>query len=212
MRRKRGRLLLAAGALCLLAAVGLTGWNLWEQNRAERSAQAAAEALAVQLTGLPEEPEPEKPEELDPNRPMPVIEAEGQAYIGLLEIPALSRTLPVLADWSEAALETAPCRYRGSLYLGDLIIAGHNYRSHFGSLSWLSPGDAVYFTDGTGTRYSFVVDALETVPGTDFTGMKAGVWDLTLFTCTWGGGSRLAVRCVLDGEAPVDAEGEAVVG
>ena len=57
-----------------------------------------------------------------------------------------------------------------------------------------------------------MVDALETVPGTDFTGMKAGVWDLTLFTCTWGGGSRLAVRCVLDGEAPVDAEGEAVVG
>ena len=172
-KRRLALLLTAALCICTLPGCGQSGDGL---------------TLSVCVGG--------EPEELDPNRPMPVIEAEGQAYIGLLEIPALSRTLPVLADWSEAALETAPCRYQGSLYLGDLIIAGHNYRSHFGPLQRLESGDQVYFTDCGGERFSFVVDTLETVAGVDFEGMESGEWDLTLFTCTWGGQSRLAVRCL----------------
>lgn len=191
MRRKKGNFLLLAGAVCLLAALGLVGWNQWEQARAEESAQAAAEQLVEKLAQTPQEPE-----EPDPNRPMPVVEVDGLEYIGLLEIPALDRTLPVLAEWSEEDAKTAPCRYQGSLYQGDLIIAGHNYRSHFGPLQRLTPGDLVYFTDGEGEKYTFVVDLLETVPGTDFEGMESGEWDLTLFTCTWGGQSRLAVRCL----------------
>ncbi len=182
---------MGAGLLCLAAALGLCLWNLWDQARAERAAQAAAEQLSEQLSQAAQEPE-----EPDPNRPMPTVEVDGLAYIGLLEIPALERSLPVLAEWSEAALETAPCRYQGSLYLGDLIIAGHNYRSHFGPLQRLESGDQVYFTDCGGERFSFVVDTLETVAGVDFEGMESGEWDLTLFTCTWGGQSRLAVRCL----------------
>ena len=194
MTRRKGGLLLLAGAVYLLAALGLTGWNLYEQARAGETAQAAAEQLVEKLVETPEEPE--EPEEPDPNRPMPVVEVDGLTYIGLLEIPALERTLPVLSEWSEANAKTAPCRYQGSLYQGDLIIAGHNYRSHFGPLQRLAPGDFVYFTDGEGEKYTFVVDTLETVPGTDFEGMESGEWDLTLFTCTWGGQSRLAVRCL----------------
>ena len=203
MARRKGGLLLLAGAVCLLAALGLTGWNLYEQTRAGETAQAAAEQLVEKLVETPEEPE--KPEEPDPNRPMPVVEVDGLAYIGLLEIPALERTLPVLSEWSEANAKTAPCRYQGSLYQGDLIIAGHNYRSHFGPLQRLAPGDFVYFTDGEGEKYTFVVDTLETVPGTDFEGMESGEWDLTLFTCTWGGQSRLAVRCLEADSGQVEA-------
>lgn len=195
MKTKRGMGLLLAGALCLLAALGLTGWNLWDQARADRSTQTAAAQLEQQL---PQQTEDDQ--DSDPNRPMPEVEVDGRSYIGLLEIPALGRTLPVLSQWSEQDLKIAPCRYQGSLYQGNLIIAGHNYRSHFGGFSRLEIGSPIYFTDGEGTRYAFTVDALETIPGGDIEGMESGKWDLTLFTCTWGGQSRLAVRCLAQPE------------
>ena len=81
MTRRKGGLLLLAGAVCLLAALGLTGWNLYEQARAGETAQAAAEQLVEKLVETPEEPE--EPEEPDPNRPMPVVEVDGLTYIGL---------------------------------------------------------------------------------------------------------------------------------
>ena len=192
-RRNKGGVLLLGGLLCLTAALCFCLWNLREQMRAERAAQEARIQLSEQLS-----PRMKVQEEVsDPDRSMPVVEVDGQQYIGLLEIPALDRTLPVQSEWSDTALETAPCRYQGSLYREDLIIAGHNYRSHFGTLSRLEPGDFIYFTDGEGIRYTFEVDALETLLGTDFAGMESGDWDLTLFTCTWGGQNRLAVRCVV---------------
>ena len=206
-RRQRNMIWIIAAVAVIAAALGAAAWYLLRTPDSGRQPvhdglQDVPEAPEIQ----PEEPleqdpaavagEPEKPEEPDPNRPMPVVEVDGLAYIGLLEIPALERTLPVLSEWSEANAKTAPCRYQGSLYQGDLIIAGHNYRSHFGPLQRLAPGDFVYFTDGEGEKYTFVVDTLETVPGTDFEGMESGEWDLTLFTCTWGGQSRLAVRCL----------------
>ena len=33
------------------------------------------------------------------------------------------------------------------------------------------------------------------LPGTAVEDMELGIWDLTLFTCTYGGRSRIAVRC-----------------
>ena len=53
------------------------------------------------------------------------------ACIGILEIPALDLNL-VISSWSYSSLRLAPCRYSGSAYKGDLVIAAHNYQSHFG--------------------------------------------------------------------------------
>ena len=195
MTRRKGGLLLLAGAVCLLAALGLTGWNLYEQARAGETAQAAAEQLVEKLVETPEEPE--EPEEPDPNRPMPVVEVDGLTYIGLLEIPALERTLPVLSEWSEANAKTAPCRYQGSLYQGDLIIAGHNYRSHFAHLNQLAAGAEVRFRDLDGNVWTYTVAGTEIIDGNDVERMEAGDWDLTLFTCTYGGQERFTVRCAL---------------
>ena len=75
------------------------------------------------------------------------------------------------------------------------MILGHNYAGHFRELKKLQPGDAVTFTDMDGNVFSYEVMALETLAPTAVEEMTEGDWNLTLFTCTVGGTTRLAVRC-----------------
>ena len=51
------------------------------------------------------------------------------------------------------------------------------------------------FTDVEGNEFQYTVAKTEVLDGTDIEGMKAGDWDLTLFTCTIGGRQRVTVRC-----------------
>ena len=136
---------------------------------------------------------------LNPEMEMPTEKINGNYYIGVLEIPSLGLELPVMSDWSYPRLRTAPCRYKGSAYSGDLIIAGHNYARHFSGIKRMSPGDEVRFTDADGNLFLYKVAELETLGGADVEKMQSGDWELTLFTCTYGGRSRVAVRCELQG-------------
>ena len=197
--------LICGGLLLLAAALALTGYNLWEDRRAAEAARQALEAMeAVERSQAeappqeetPEEPEPSVPEYvLHPDMEMPTVEINGVEYIGTLAVPALGLELPIVSAWSDALLDLAPCRYTGSAYLDDLIIAGHNYRGHFGSLYRLAPGDAVQFTDTAGNVFAYGVSEIQELPGTALEEMEAGDWDLTLFTCTLSRTSRVTVRC-----------------
>ncbi len=133
---------------------------------------------------------------------MPAVEIDGHGYIGTLEIPALELTLPVMDRWSYPNLKLAPCRYKGSAYLDGLIVAGHNYRTHFGRLDQLRTGAEVCFTDVEGNLFLYTVAQLEELAPTAVEEMESGGWDLTLFTCTPGGKARLAVRCARAAEGP----------
>lgn len=204
---KAARLLVAAGALLLTAALSLAAYNRWDDARAERAAAAARTALSAAIeTRVPDSSAPEEsaapPEPsampgylLDPAIPMPVETVDGLDYIGLLELPALGLSLPVLSQWSGDGLKTAPCRYSGSAYLDDLVIAAHNYSGHFGALGSAAAGDEVRFTDVEGNTFRYVVSALEVLRPTDLVEMTDSGWPLTLFTCTVGGQARLTVRC-----------------
>ena len=75
------------------------------------------------------------------------------------------------------------------------MIAAHNYKSHFGRLSELQTGDIVFFTDVNGVVYYYEVVLLETLPKEATKEMITGGFDLSLYTCTPGGGSRVTVRC-----------------
>ena len=132
---------------------------------------------------------------LDPSRDMPVREIDGIAYAALLEIPALELELPVLAEWSYDNLRLGPCRYSGSVYQNDMVIAGHNYSTQFGALRTLSLGDRVFVTDMDGNRFVFEVAEFHTLAPEQVEEMTGSEWDLTLFTCTVGGATRLAVCC-----------------
>lgn len=132
---------------------------------------------------------------LNPEMDMPEEEVDGQKYIGVLKIPVLSLELPVISEWSYPSLRIAPCRYAGSAYLNSMVIAAHNYYSHFGYLKDLSPGDEVTFTDVDGNIFRYEVSALEILSPFAVEEMTNGDWDLTLFTCTVGGQSRVTIRC-----------------
>ena len=54
-----------------------------------------------------------------------------------------------------------------------------------------------------GIVFHYEVAAVEVLKSTAVEEMKAGDWDLTLFTCTYGGKSRCALRCRLIDSVPV---------
>ena len=189
---------MTGGLLLIAAALLLTCYNLWDERRATNS---AGEALRELETLRPEEPETVEETEipdylLDPGREMPAVEVDGKRYIGVLELPSLGLELPVMESWSYPNLRVAPCRYGGSAYQDDLIIAAHNYASHFGRLKELKIGDEARFTDTEGNLFRYAVAELETLGKYDVEEMAAGDWDLTLFTCTYGGQSRVTARCL----------------
>ena len=203
-RKKKGTWLMTGGLLLIAAALFLTCFNLWDERRATNS---AGEALRELEAVRPEEAEATEPGEaeipaylLDPGREMPAVEVDGGRYIGVLEVPSLGLELPVMETWSYPNLRVAPCRYSGSAYEDDLIIAAHNYKTHFGRLKELRPGDEVRFTDTEGNAFRYTVAELETLGKYDVEEMTSGDWALTLFTCTYGGQSRVTVRCLRTAE------------
>ena len=194
MRSKRSIFLLVMGALCLLGALGLTGYNVWDEQRASRSVVESAEQLSTVIRPKAESDQLLLPQE---QAVMPTVPLDGNNYIGVLEIPTLGLSLPILDECTDSLLKVAPCRYAGNLYDG-LIIAGHNYVSHFKKLSQLAAGDGVRFTDVDGNVWEYTVTTTEIISGYDVEGMEEGDWDLTLFTCTYGGQDRVTVRCTME--------------
>lgn len=135
-------------------------------------------------------------EYLDPSAfVMTEVEINGYTYIGYLSIPELGLDLPIMADWDYTRLRITPCRYTGSVRGEDLVIMAHNYASHFGGLSKLSEGDSVIFTDMDGVVTTYEVVAQDVLDPYAVEEMTSGDFDLTLFTCTYGGKSRVTVYC-----------------
>ena len=197
MENKKGAFCMAAGFLLVLAALLLTGYNVWDEGRAGDAADATFQALKFQTEeGREELPEYILPDYLvDPRFEMPTVEIDGYDYIGYLDIPSLELSLPVMSEWSYPQLKIAPCRYAGSVYLDDMILAAHNYDRHFGRLKNLEGGELVRFTDVDGNVFDFSVTELELLWPEQTEEMLSGECDLTLFTCTLGGRQRVTVRC-----------------
>ena len=210
MKKTHGRLCIILGAALLFAALSLVLYNL---NQDRRSGNTARELLAELRQEMPVTSEvSELPSETgfggdlfveyETTEPAEekLIEADGRLYVGIISIPSLQLELPVLSEWSYPNLKLSPCRYSGTAAGGNLIIAAHNYRSHFGRLQELVSGDTIFFTDGYGVTYEYETVQTENINGKDISAMESGSadgWDLTLFTCTLSGQSRVAVRAVL---------------
>ena len=190
MKAKRGAVWINAGLLLIAAALFLSVYNEWESHEARDSARQVIAQLCDELPTEAGEPTTLP----DVRREMPVKTINGRDYIGVLSIPSLELELPVISQWDYPALKVAPCRYSGSLYQDNLIICAHNYASHFGTLKELQPGYIVLFTDMDEHVVTFQMVERETLNPMDAEGMEAGDWDLTLFTCTIDGQTRVTIR------------------
>ena len=207
-KNRKGNFCIIIGLLLIAAALSLTIYNKWDEKRAGETAQLTLQQLQAvqneqaQVSGELSEGDVLTPDGsiipeylLNPGKDMPIVEIDGNGYIGVLSLPTLGLALPVMDDWSYERLRTSPCRYAGSAYTNDLIICAHNYEEHFGRIDELQLGDEVRFTDTEGHEFVYVVVEMELLGPTAIDAMKSGQWDLTLYTCTLGGQQRVTIRC-----------------
>ena len=199
MPKKTGIAIVAVGAALILSALLLLLYNRYEDAHAGQEAESllasVEEAISAQEMAAPNKPESTEAlsPPLDPE--MPVVTLGGYEYVGYVEIPTLGLKLPVMAEWDYTRLHIAPCRQFGSSRTDNLVIAAHNYDTHFGKLKELSKGDTVIFTDMEGIVSTYCIEKLETLsPDAVDTVLNSG-YDLVLYTCTKGGRTRVIVFC-----------------
>ena len=135
-------------------------------------------------------------------REMRALWAYGIPYLGILSIPDLGVTVPVRYNYDYEGLRYSPSRYHGSYTADDLVIAAHNYDSHFGRIYTLSEGAAVLLQDADGRTHSYTVSRVEILEPWQLGEMIDSEYDLTLYTCTLGGEHRVTVRCMRKTDAP----------
>lgn len=190
MSKKAGVRLMILGTVLILAALSLVVYNRFQEAAAVRAAEQILDRMETVTDGRAHIAATPLPDVL------PETEIDGNRYIGYLRIPSLELELPVMADWSYPQLRVAPCRYYGDLRSG-MVVAAHNYERHFGRIRQLQSGEELYFVDMNGRAYRYEVAEVEVLPPTAIEEMVSAGWDLTLFTCTYGGKTRVTVRCVL---------------
>ena len=192
-KRRAGIALLVIGAVLILSALLLFAYNVWEDANAGSEAEDILNEVQTAITdgkvGNGESDDEEVP-------PMSVTNIGGYDYIGYLHIPDLKLELPVMSEWDYTRLKKAPCRHFGSTYSDDLVIAAHNYNGHFGRLKNLEIGAVITFTDMEGVLNTYSVAEHMTVGPYDVELIRDSEYDLILYTCTYGGKSRVAVGCV----------------
>lgn len=207
--KKLGRVLMIIGAMLIAAALSLNYYNYFHEKQ-------STERMKTVLSNL-KQAIPDSEESTDSSSPFDIfddsmtgsetaepeqsedITLDGNAYIGIITFPTLGQEFPVTRGWSYAAMNTAACQYSGRRVDNDLIICAHNYTGFFDKLDKLSSGDEVIFTDVYGRSYSYTVTNSELLSGWDSPSLVKGGgsdWDMTLFTCTWSGYSRVTVRLV----------------
>lgn len=198
MRRKLGVFLVILGSALIFGALALFLYNYREQ---EQAAEASS-VVMPQIVEVIHRHREEQEEVFEPvhhyvadERRMESVNVNGWEYVGFVGIPALEKELPIFSQWSYYKLKNAPCRYWGDMYTNDLVVMAHNYPTHFGGLADLRAGDTVTVTDMNGVTFTYEVIAVEALDPYATEDMIAGDYDLTLFTCTYGGQSRVTVRC-----------------
>lgn len=195
MRRKIAVTLMITGFVLILSAAALLFYNYSENKKAEEQSLQLINNLKDYISQHESNFVPDAFE-----KEMTIVDIDGYGYIGYLYIPDLEVDLPVMADWDYTRLKISPCRYYGSTYTDNLVIAAHNYSSHFGYIGNLQKGAYVMFTDMDSNVTTYQVTSVELLNPTDVDKVKDTGDDLILYTCTYGGAQRITVRCEIAGE------------
>lgn len=135
---------------------------------------------------------------INQEKEMPKQKIDDYWYIGEIRIESLGIELPVMDQWDYDRLKISPSRYQGNYFNHNLIIAGHNYQTHFGPLLYINKGALVEIIDVNGNVYRYEVVDMQELKPTELSKLvqrETQDWDLTLFTCTSSTLARQIVRC-----------------
>lgn len=217
--RRTGLAFIISGAVLILAALSLVLYNKYDDYRCSKNANDALTYIEdvipfkttlerIENEGYKNSPQIEAGGTLSPEindttnvekmEPLKTFDINGTDYIGVIHIPSMKVTLPVTKNWSNKLMKKAACRYDGSALYGNLIICAHNLPSFFKGIQQLNTRDNIIFIDADNKEYVYEVIQIEILGAYDVDAVKAGSdeWDITLFSCTYGGKERVTVRAV----------------
>ena len=191
MKNKLSRLLSGLGILFIVMSISLCAYNTYDSFRAYYSSKQIMNQYATVEFSSGKVPD----YVLNPDMDMPEVEVDGKKCIGTIEIPSLDINLCVTSTFTYDLMRQLPCRYYGSAYKNNMVIAAHNSWFHFGRIHSLDPGSKVVFTDALGNQFEYRVVLIETLTPDSVEDMTSSECPLTLFTCTLDAKNRVTVRC-----------------
>lgn len=183
--RRIGTIFVIFGLVLICSALSLLFYNSYQEQKAYKETENVLSAL---------ESETQNSTQDDSSNEI-TIDVNGYDYIGFIEIPKIEIKLPVLSEWDYERLKIAPCRQFGSISTDDIVIAAHNYKKHFGNLSSLSIGDEIILIDTSKNTHTYSVTRIEVLKPTDVEKVQNSGYDLVLYTCTYGGKTRVTLFC-----------------
>ena len=131
--------------------------------------------------------------------------SENISIIGLIDIPKLNISYPILSNSNEELLKISVCRFSGPLpnRIGNLCIAGHNYNNTlmFSKLNLLDIGDSIFITDLNNSRLEYIVYKKLKVDENNLDCIKnTNNVEVTLITCNKSNNSqRMVIKAKMKG-------------
>lgn len=183
--RRIGTIFVMLGLVLVCSALRLFFYNNYQEQQSYKETENVLRSLENKALNGEEINDPDEV----------TVNVNGYEYIGFIEIPKVEIKLPVLSEWDYARLKIAPCRQFGSISTDDIVIAAHNYKKHFGNLSSLSIGDEITLTDTSKKEHLYSVERVEILNPTDVEKVQNSGYDLVLYTCTYGGKTRVTLFC-----------------
>ena len=174
MKKRIDRLCVLVGVFLLLIAAGLMLGHQWRIAASQRKAEAYVRNLRTLIpTPIGAAPEAKM------DNSMPVLSVEGTNFSGILEMPAYGLSLPVCAEWGD--ITKYPCCFNGSVYDRTIQIGATSQKGQLDFYREISVGDAVYFTDMEGKRFSYQVTDIQYEKHADQVSLGQKSAALTLF-------------------------------
>jgi len=183
--RRIGTIFVIFGLVLICSALSLLFYNSYQEEKSYKETENVLSALESETQNSTQD---DSSDEI-------TVDVNGYDYIGFIEIPKIEIKLPVLSEWDYTRLKIAPCRQFGSINTDDIVIAAHNYKKHFGNLSSLNIGDEIIFTDTSKKEHLYSVERVEILNPTDVEKVQNSGYDLVLYTCTYGGKTRVTLFC-----------------
>lgn len=127
------------------------------------------------------------------------------SIIGLIEIPKIDISYPILSNSTENLLKISVCRFSGPLpnRNGNLCIAGHNYKNTlmFSNLHKLNINDSIYITDLNNTKLEYLVYDKFKVKESNLTCIQSSNnVEITLITCNSNNNNeRIVIKAKVKG-------------
>ena len=126
------------------------------------------------------------------------VNLSGYEVTGILQIPDLNRSWPIIASGDAAATAKIPSIYGGNPASGNLVIADSANNQQFAGLKDLPDGSKVVFTDISGREYRYQLATVETVPSQKQSAISRHRerWDAAIFTPNFSGRGQIVTRLV----------------